>query len=58
MATSELTATFRRALEEFRSAYVLYYTGRNVERSGYHTLEVRVDRKDAAIQARRGYFGS
>lgn len=57
-ATSDLTATFRRALEQFRTAYVLYYTARNVERSGYHALEVTVDRKDAVIQARRGYFGS
>jgi VWFA-related protein len=56
--STNLSATFRRALSEFRSAYVLYYTARGVDRPGYHALEVKVNRDGAEVQARRGYFGS
>ena len=35
-ATADLSAAFRRVLEEFRSAYVLYYTPTGVDRAGYH----------------------
>jgi Ca-activated chloride channel family protein len=52
----DLTGTFRRVLNDFRSAYVLYYTARGVEPGGYHTIEVRVKRDGAQVQARRGYF--
>lgn len=55
---SNLSATFRRVLEDFRSAYVLYYTPRDVDRGGYHTIDVKVNRDGATVQARRGYFGS
>jgi VWFA-related protein len=55
--SQDLTATFRRALEEFRSSYVLHYTPSNVERGGYHTLRVSVKRGPAfTVRARRGYF--
>jgi VWFA-related protein len=57
-AGSSLSSTFRRILSEFRSAYVLYYTARNVDGGGYHTIEVKVKREGARIQARRGYFWS
>jgi len=50
-----LTSKFRRMLEEFRSSYVLYFTPRGVERSGTHTLEVRVKRPGVDVRARRGY---
>ena len=50
-----LTSKFRRMLQEFRSSYVLYFTPRGVERSGAHTLEVRVTRPGVAVRARRGY---
>jgi Ca-activated chloride channel family protein len=50
-----LTSKFRRMLQEFRSSYVLYFTPRGVERSGAHTLEVRVKRPGVDIRARRGY---
>lgn len=53
---ANLTGTFRRALNDFRSAYVLYYTPRGVEPAGYHTIEVTVSRSGAEVQARRGYF--
>ncbi len=42
-----LTSKFRRMLQEFRSSYVLYFTPRGVERSGAHTLEVKVKRPGA-----------
>jgi VWFA-related protein len=50
-----LTSTFRRVLEQFRSTYVLYFTPRGVERPGAHTLDVRVKRSGAEVRARRGY---
>ena len=53
----DLTGTFRRALDEFRSSYVLYFTPRGVERKGLHTLEVKVRRSDSpTVRARRTYF--
>lgn len=51
-----LTSKFRRMLQEFRSSYVLYFTPRGVERSGAHTLEVRVKRPGVDVRARRGYI--
>ena len=56
--STNLTSTFRSILNEFRSAYVLDYTARGVDRPGYHTIDVRVKREGAVVQARRGYFGS
>ena len=50
-----LTSTFRRVLEQFRTSYVLYFTPRGVERQGSHTLEVRVKRAKVEVRARRGY---
>jgi len=50
-----LTSTFRRILEQFRTTYVLYFTPKGVERQGSHTLEVRVKRAKAEVHARRGY---
>ena len=50
-----LTTKFRRVLDQFRSSYVLYFTPRGVDRSGAHTLEVRVKRPGVDVRARRGY---
>jgi VWFA-related protein len=50
-----LSSTFRRVLELFRTSYVLYFTPRGVERQGNHTLEVRVKDAKVEIRARRGY---
>lgn len=55
-SSANLSAAFRRVLSEFRSAYVLYYTPRGVDRAGYHQLEVKVKRDGAQVLARRGYF--
>lgn len=57
-ATSNLSTAFKTVLNEFRSAYVLYYSPRGVERAGYHSIEVKVKRDGAQVQARRGYFSS
>lgn len=54
---TDLTATFRRALDEFRSSYVLHFVPRGVEHGGFHVLDVKVKGKPKlAIRARRGYF--
>jgi hypothetical protein len=50
-----LSSTFRRVLADFRSSYVLYFTPRNVDRTGSHTLQVRVKQDGAEVRARRGY---
>lgn len=54
--SADLTGAFKRVLDDFRSAYVLYYNPRGVERGGYHALEVRVQHEGATVQARRGYW--
>ena len=46
---------FRQILEEFRSAYVLLYDAKGVER-GYHELEVKVKRDGVTVSSRRGYW--
>ena len=51
-----LTAKFRRMVQDFRSSYVLYFSPRGVERTGPHTLEVRVKRPGVEVRARRGYI--
>jgi VWFA-related protein len=55
-ASTDLAATFRQVLGDFRSAYVLYFNAKGVEQGGYHTLEVKVKRDDTTVQARRGYW--
>ena len=50
-----LTSTFRRVLEQFRTSYVLYFTPKGVDRQGTHTLEVRVKGAKVEVRARRGY---
>jgi VWFA-related protein len=54
--TENVTSTFRRALEQFRTSYVLYFTPKGVERQGAHTLEVRVKGAKVDVRARRGYI--
>jgi VWFA-related protein len=54
---ADLSSTFLRALDAFRTAYVLHYSPRGVDRGGFHTITVRVNRPDTVVQARRGYFG-
>jgi Ca-activated chloride channel family protein len=51
-----LSAKFRRLLQDFRSSYVLYFSPTGVERSGAHTLDLRVKRAGVDVRARRGYI--
>ena len=53
----DIGSTFKKILEDFRSTYVLYFSPNGVERTGFHTISVQVERPDAVVQARRGYFG-
>jgi hypothetical protein len=54
-AGESVSSKYRRMLQEFRSSYVLYFTPQGVERSGAHSLEVRLKRGGAEVRARRGY---
>jgi VWFA-related protein len=56
-AQSDLSATFRSILEEFRFRYLVTYTPRGVPRGGWHKLDVRVNRPGASVKARPGYQG-
>ena len=58
LAAGDLGLAFLRALDAFRSAYVLLYAPRGVERGGFHTIDVQVGRPDVVVLARRGYFGA
>jgi len=56
-STQDLTATFKRVLDEFRSTYVLHYTPTGVPTGGFHPLTVSVRGRDGlTVKARRGYF--
>ena len=53
-----LDASFARAVETFRTSYVLRYTVSSGRRAGWHDVVVRVTRPgDVDVRARRGYFG-
>lgn len=56
-ANEDLGTVFRRALEAFRSTYVLHFVPTGVGRGGFHELRVEVKRDNASVTARRGYFG-
>lgn len=52
-----LTETFRKTLDEFRSSYVLRFSPNGVPAGGFHTLEVSVPgQPKATVRARRGYW--
>lgn len=54
---TDLSATFRSILDEFRQRYLLTYTPRGVQQGGWHKLEVRVNKPGARVKARTGYQG-
>jgi len=56
-AIGSMNSAFLQVLDRFRSAYVLYYSPRGVDRDGFHTLSVTVNRPGVVVEARRGYFG-
>lgn len=49
---------FLEILREFRRRYVLTYTPRDVETTGWHTLDVKVKRSGAKVQGRAGYIAT
>lgn len=51
-----LASTFRRVLADFRASYVLYFAPQGVDRSGWHTIDVRVKQDGTNVRARRGYI--
>lgn len=55
-----LESRFTRALQDFRTSYVLRYTPEGVARSGWHDVHVRVTKGNGkyVVRARRGYWGS
>ncbi len=53
----DLRATFVKALQEFKSRYLLGFEPRGVPGDGWHRLEVRVKgRGGVAVKARAGYY--
>jgi VWFA-related protein len=52
---TELDAALSAVGEELHTGYLLTYTGSDSS-SGYHRIEVRVEREGASVRARPGYF--
>jgi VWFA-related protein len=55
LAKDRLADRFRRALDEFRSSYVLSFSPTGVAAGGAHALTVHVARDGVEVRARRGY---
>jgi VWFA-related protein len=54
-----LADPFVRALEDFRTSYVLRYTYGGPLAAGWHTLQVRITRRgEFTVRARQGYFAT
>jgi Ca-activated chloride channel homolog len=51
----DLRTAFIGIVREFRSRYVLTYTPKNVEATGWHPIEVKLKDRKGTIKARRGY---
>lgn len=47
---------FEQALDSFRRRYILTYTPRDVERQGWHQVEIRIEGRRHRVRARPGYF--
>jgi VWFA-related protein len=54
-STTDIDAAFKAILDQFRHRYLLSYTPRGVDRSGWHRLEVRVKQRGVTVKARPGY---
>lgn len=52
---ANLRETFMRALDEFRSRYLLTYTPRGVNTQGWHAIDVRLNGRKGTVRARPGY---
>lgn len=51
-----LRQLFLSALRDMRARYTLTYVPENVERSGWHAIEVTLTRRHGKVTARAGYF--
>jgi Ca-activated chloride channel family protein len=55
----DLSASFAKAFDDFRTSYVLRYTYEGPARPGWHDLAVRVTRRGTYdVRARQGYFST
>jgi len=52
----DIEPAFRKVLGEFRHRYLVSYTPKGVERTGWHQLKVRVKQRGASVKARPGYL--
>ena len=55
-ADAPSTDLLARAIEEFKTGYVLWYTPAAVSRTGWHDITVRLRSGGYTVNARRGYF--
>jgi hypothetical protein len=55
-STSDLNATFRGILDEFRQRYLLSYSPKGVAGAGWHRLDVRLKGRSATVKFRPGYL--
>jgi hypothetical protein len=55
-SSDDLPRVFARVVGEFRTRYLLKYTPRGVEASGWHPLDVKLKNKKGKVSARRGYL--
>jgi len=54
-STRDLRGRFEAILSEFRQRYLISYTPRGVDRSGWHEVTVRVKGRSATVRTRPGY---
>lgn len=57
LPTDNLGDLLRRALDQFRSSYVLTYIPTGIPATGPHQIDVAVNRPDVEVRARKGYDG-
>ena len=57
-STRNLRAVFIRALEEFRSRYLVSFSPKGVTKPGWHRLEVRIKGRRVNLKARPGYMAN
>lgn len=54
--SDKLRETFVRIIDEFRTRYLLTYTPRGVDGTGWHPIEVKLKGRRGTVVARRGYL--
>jgi len=55
-STKNMAGVFLKVLGEFRQRYLIGYSPRGVEQSGWHRLDVRVKGRNVRTKARPGYY--